>query len=126
MTSPLKQQALGMPAAGPAAPPFQYGLRDTPAVINFNSTAAQTIVAAITGQQIFVTRIYLVVGGATNLTFTDGTNTDGAIPLAANQGFVLDTQANGNPWFASALGSGFQITTSSAVQTSGRLYYVAQ
>jgi hypothetical protein len=114
-----------MPGAPPMAPPLQQQLLDTVAVISGNTTGAQTVIAAITGKQIFVSRIYFVVAGATNVTFNDGAVTDASIALAANQGFVLDTQANGNPWFQTAAGSGFQITTSSAVQIGGRAYYTA-
>ena len=124
MSVPIKLP-FTVPGAAPMAPPLQQQYLDTVAVISGNTTGAQTVVAAITGKQINISRIYLVVAGATNLTFNDGTVTDASIALAANQGFVLDTQANGSPWFQCALGTAFQLTTSSAVQIGGRAYYTA-
>ena len=93
------------------------------AVCSFNSTSAQTVVAAVTNGKVRVYAVYFVVGGATNMTFNDGQVSDGPLPLAANQGFILDRQVTGEPWFQTATGSGFAITTSSAVATVGRIYY---
>lgn len=93
------------------------------AVVSFSSSSAQTVVAAVTNGKIRVYALYIMVGGATNMTFNDGVQADGGLPFAANGQLVLDHKASGEPWFQTGTGSAFTITTASAVSTVGRVYY---
>ncbi|MDO8683964.1 MAG: hypothetical protein Q7N50_10840 [Armatimonadota bacterium] len=91
--------------------------------INFASSGSNTVITAgAGGVTIKVYRLYLVVAAATNLTFVDGVVTDGAIPLAANEAIVLTF--DGEPWFTGAAATAFIISSSAAVQVSGRIYYI--
>jgi len=91
----------------------------------FDNAAASGDTAAVAAASAKVTRVYrlfIVVGGATNITFKDGaTALTGAIPLAANQSITLDF--DGEPWFTCSNNSAFNINSSNAVQVSGRVYY---
>ena len=82
-----------------------------------------TVVSGVSGQTIRVFRLLLVVSGATDITFKDSTPTSlsGAMPIAANGGIALDF--NGDPWYTTAAGKGFIITSSAATQVSGSLWY---
>lgn len=92
------------------------------APINFSASGDQTIVAADTnGNRIVVHRIWLVAGGATNLTFKDNLSSPAAVPLSANGGITFD--ATGEPWFVTNVNTALIINSSSAVQVSGMVYY---
>jgi len=99
----------------------QNGLNFLPQ--NVNSTAA-TIAApsGVTGQIIRVYKIFLVVGGATNITFQDGsTALCGALPMLANGAISLPN--DGTPWFTTSSGNAFNIANSGGAQVSGIVYY---
>jgi hypothetical protein len=90
--------------------------------INFNASGNNTIIIGITGQIIRVFRFFVVVAGATNLTFFDGPNAlTGPVPLAQNEAmvFTFDTK----PWFLCSVGNNFIINSSPGVQVSGAAYY---
>jgi len=95
------------------------------APINFSASGDNTVVAAVAGKWIKVVRLYLVVGGATNITFKDGSaiSFSGAMPMAANGAIVLDV-ADTLLWF-NATGN-FVINSSNAVQVSGEVYYIQE
>lgn len=88
------------------------------------TSASSTIaaIAAVSGQIIRVYKLFLVVGGTTNLTFEDGNNAlSGAVPMVANGSITLDM--DGTPWFTTSVGNAFNIANSGSVQVSGTVYY---
>ena len=93
------------------------------AVINFAASGDNTVIAAGgTGKVNRVYRLFLVVGGATNITFKRGaTALSGPIPLPANGAITLDFEAE--PWFECADNEAFLINSSAAVQVSGTIYF---
>jgi hypothetical protein len=91
------------------------------AAINFSSSGDNTIIAADTVNRIIIHRIWLVVGGATNITFKDNLPSPAAVPLGQYGGITFD--ATGEPWFITNTNTAFIINSSSAVQVSGEVYY---
>lgn len=92
------------------------------ASINFATSGDNTIVAADTNSnRIVVYRIWLVVGGTTNLTFKDNLTSPAAVPLATNEGVTFDV--SGEPWFITDPNTAFKINSSVAVQVSGICFY---
>ncbi len=92
-------------------------------LVNFAALGDNTVIAAGgTGRVNRVYRLFLVVGGATNITFKRGaTALSGPIPLSANGAITLDFEAE--PWFECADNEAFVINSSAAVQVSGRIYF---
>lgn len=95
----------------------------TSAVISSAAGGDIAVVAGVAGKTIRVFRLILVVNAATSITFKDSTPTSfsGAMPIAANGGIVLDF--NGDPWYTTAAGKDFVITSSAATQISGTIGY---
>jgi hypothetical protein len=95
-------------------------IRNTP--INFSGSGDNVIISAVAAKEIEVVGLYLVVGGATNLTFKDGNGLlfSGALPMSAGGAIVLD-ETNTMLWFATP--ANFIINSSAAVQVSGEIYY---
>lgn len=92
-----------------------------PAVVN-DASATITAVSSVAGKLIRVYRLFLVVGGVTNLTFQDGsTPQSGPLPMIANGSVVLDI--DGTPWFWTSGRNNFEIANSGSVQVSGTVYY---
>jgi len=96
----------------------------TGAVIDASSTGNNTIVAAASGKNVLVYKIFFVVSAATTVTFKDGasTNLTGAITMTAGGAFVLDIDSE--PWFTTTGGNAFVISQSGTAQISGRAYYI--
>lgn len=91
--------------------------------IDFNTASTVSLVSATGGQTTRIHRLFVVVGGSTNLTFQSAsTALHGVLPMQTGGSFVLDFDQR--PWFTTATNEAFQITSSSAVQVSGRIYYV--
>lgn len=91
------------------------------AVINFNATGDNTIIAGVLGQTIRIMRMLLTTdGSSTTLTFKDSTPTNftGAMTLS---GLILDD--SGEPWYVTASGKGFVINQSGTAQISGTVWY---
>ena len=107
-------------------PALAWGQSLTDAVVNSNATGDITIVAAVTGQQIHVYRLVIVVGAATNLTFKDGasTNLTGAMNMLANGSITLDYDGGSKAWFTTTAGNAFVINQSGTAQISGKVSYV--
>lgn len=90
--------------------------------INFSGSGDNTIITADPINRIVVHRLWLVVGGATNLTFKDNLTSPGAIPMAANGGITFD--ATGEPWMITDPNMALIINSSAAVQVSGCVHYL--
>jgi hypothetical protein len=79
-------------------------------------------IAAVAGKYTRVYKIFLVVTGATVITFKNGsTALSGAMALPANGAIILDL--DGQPWFVTSANAAFNINSSAATQVSGTVYY---
>lgn len=96
------------------------------AVINFNSSGDNTVIAAVAAGPINVYGIQFTVAGATNITYKDSVagNLSGAEVLTAN-GSAVTLQIAEAPYFAIQAGSAFVMNSSQAVQVSGQVWYLA-
>jgi hypothetical protein len=113
----------GNPAPTTVAPAIAA---TTPVEINISASGSTVLVAGSGTKSVRVYRLFLVVAGATNITFKDNAGTPvvftGAMPLQANGSITLDFSSE--PWFTTTAGAGFVINSSNAVQISGALYQV--
>lgn len=91
--------------------------------ISFSGLGDNVIVSGIAKKKIYVYRIWFVVGGATNITFKNGTSTSlsGAAPMTAYGSFALDI--SNIPWYQTSAGNDFILGSSASVQVSGTVYY---
>lgn len=90
--------------------------------ISFSSSGDNTVVASSSGKRILIHRIWLIAGGATSITFQNGTTAlSGACPIASYGSITFDN--SDEPWFETSLSSAFVINSTSAVQISGQVYY---
>lgn len=89
--------------------------------INFSTSGDNTVISADPVNRIVVHRLWLVVGGATSLTFKDNLANPAPVPMSANGGITFD--ATGEPWFITDPVNAFIINSSNAVQVSGEVYY---
>lgn len=89
--------------------------------INFSTSGDNTIISADATRRIVIHRIWLIVGGVTDLTFKDNLPGPGAVPMTANGALVFD--ASGECWFVTDPNTAFTINSSNAVQVSGIAYY---
>lgn len=89
--------------------------------VTFSSSGDTIVVPLVASKRILVDWIWLVVAGATVLTFKDGASTSlsGAISLSINGGVTFDL--SGEPWFVTSIGQDFIINSSVAVQVSGKV-----
>lgn len=100
-----------------------------PVPISASSSGDNTIVAAVTGKQIWVLKLALISNAAVNAKFqsgASGTDLTGLFYLAANTGFALQ-QDSGNiacPWFKTATGALLNLNLSSGVAVGGVLTYI--
>lgn len=94
------------------------------AVINFNTSGDNTIIASDANNRIVVHRLWFVVDANTSLTFKDNLPSPAAVPMGAKGALVFD--ASGEPWFVTDIGSAFIINSSAAVQVSGEVRYLLQ
>lgn len=99
--------------------------RTTEIPITFASSGVNVLVAGVAATFVRVYRLFIVVAGATNITFQDSNGSPvlftGAIPLQANGSITLDMADE--PWFTTTIAKGFNINSSNAVQVSGAMYY---
>jgi hypothetical protein len=99
------------------------------AAINAAAAGDNEIVAAVTGKSICVLAMLLMAGDAVTATaYSDnqsgGTPLSGAMPLAANGGFVLPAPADPSAcWFKTAVGKKLNLYLSAAKQVSGAVVY---
>ena len=99
----------------------------TVAAINFNTSGANIIVAAVGGQTVRVMRMFFVNCDSTNVvnvTIQDTTPTSFTGPIRIiTAGSFNGTDSNGEPLYVSASGKGIQLNTDTAVQISGTIWY---
>lgn len=91
--------------------------------IDFALSGGNVVIPSVVGKAITVYRIFLIVGGDTNLTMQDGPSTaqSGALPMLANGTLAFDI--SNIPWYQTSVGKDFVITSSNAVQVSGTIYF---
>lgn len=91
--------------------------------IDMSTATTATLVTGVAGKKIRVLGMALFAGGASDVTLKDNTTAlHGKYGLAANGGLV----DNGNrdcPVFVLTAGNDLKITSSAAVQVSGRVTY---
>lgn len=98
------------------------GLVPQPSVVNSSSGTIAAIAAPAATEVIRVYKLFLVLGGITNITFEDGsTALCGPLPMLANGSITLDN--DGLPWFTTSPGNAFNILNSGAVLVAGTVYY---
>ena len=93
------------------------------AAINFSGSGNNTVVTGVVGKKIKILQIYLVLGGASNLTFLSGlTALTGLMDFSSNGAFVLDFGQL--PLTCVNVLDSFIINSSSGVQVGGTVWYV--
>ncbi len=94
--------------------------------IHITGSGDNTVIPAQgAGQRIIVWKMWLVdVGGATNLTFKDGSTTlnAGVLPLTA-AGSSITFQYDGEPYWSGSANQNFIINNSAANEINGRIYF---
>jgi hypothetical protein len=102
----------------------------TPLVINTTTTGNNTLITPAAGFRIKVISFFLVVGGATNVKFTDGaggSNICGQMNFAANGGIVSQEVHNpkeGEYLMQTSAGTALVLNQSASEQIGGILRYV--
>lgn len=91
--------------------------------IDFNLSGENVLISGVRALRIYVYRLFLIVGGDTNLIFQDGLDNDltGPLPMLSNGSLAFDI--SNVPWFQTASGNDFILNSSSGVQVSGAIYY---
>lgn len=91
--------------------------------VNISSAATTSLVAAVADQETRVYKVFLTIGGANNLTWKSANDALGGVLQFTGPGsFVLDF--DGEPWLVTATNEALQLTTSTAAQVSGFVYYI--
>lgn len=90
-------------------------------VVDIADSGNNTVIAAVAGQTIRVYRGFFIAASSVAIIVRDGasTNLTGAMTLGAHT-----LPYDGLPWFTCARGNAFVLNLGSAVQVSGRLYYI--
>jgi hypothetical protein len=102
---------------------FPTAPRLTQVAINVAASGDNALVTGTAAQTIRVFKVWLVALAAVSIKFRDGTtDLHPAIPLAAGGAMILDL--DGEPWFTTTAAAALNLNLSTAVQVSGRLYYV--
>lgn len=93
------------------------------AVINFSTSGDQIIVAS-SAFPINVVGLAFTVGGATNMTFKNGTTAQsGAIILTTSGSSMTLPIIEGGSWYYADPGNAIIMNSSGVVQVSGTLWY---
>lgn len=93
----------------------------TRVAINISNSGDNSVIAAVAGKRILIHRLWLVAGGATNVTFKDSLASPASMSMTANAGLTLDI--SDEPWFVTAINAAFVINSTNAVQLSGECAY---
>lgn len=104
-------QSLAMP------PPYL-----TPIAVNAASGFPLNLVAATSGMIVRVYRVLLVVGGATTLTFEDGSTPLGGGIVVSEPNEIIALDPSLLPWFQTAAGDALNLASSSNVQITGTVW----
>lgn len=101
-----------------------WGRKSAP--ISVTGAGTHEIVATVSGKKLAITKLLVFSDSAITVTVKDdgGTTIIGAVPLAANSGFVLP--ADGEEWGHSASGKSLQLTLSGAATVGGYVGYEEQ
>jgi hypothetical protein len=91
--------------------------------ISFAGAGDNTVVAAVVGNPIRVYGIVFTVGGATNITFKDGTTALSGAYILTGNGSSLTKPLSEEPYYTTTLGNGFVINSTNAVAVGGTLWY---
>jgi hypothetical protein len=88
-------------------------------------SASGPVITGVAGFQIVVLSCALVARAATDVKFQSNGTTDliGAIPLAANAGFVLPLASRQDPWMKTNIGESLNLNLSNAVYVGGVVIY---
>jgi hypothetical protein len=87
-------------------------------------SASGTVIAGVAGFSIVVISCALVARGATDVKFqSSATDLIGAIPLAANAGFVLPPSSVQYPWMKCGVGQSLNLSMTSPVDVGGVVIY---
>lgn len=104
--------------------PGEFGNSSKSASVSVDAASLgdNTLITCPAGSTIRVFQMFIVLGGAANVTFKSGaTSLTGALPMLSNGDITLDY--SGFPWFTTARDEDFVMNLSAAVQVSGRIYY---
>ncbi len=87
-------------------------------------TNSGTVIAAVPGFSIVVVACALVARAATDVKFqSNATDLMGAVPLAANCGFVLPLSSVQYPWMKSGTGEALNLAMSAPTDIGGIVTY---
>ena len=119
LTAPVSTLPVQPMMAGGAA---LTNLAFSEARINVSSSGDTALVTATSSQTTKVYRLILMAAAAVTVQFKDGSTVLLELPLAANQGVVLDfTQY---PFLTTSANTALNINLSAAVSVQGRIYYI--
>ena len=94
-----------------------------------NAAAGNTLVASVAGKRLCILGVTLIAAGTVSTTFysgpgDSGTALSGALPLAANGGFVVNPPADpAMHWLETVAGQALTLKLSAAIQCSGFITY---
>jgi len=92
------------------------------AAINVAAAATTIVIAAVAGKEYRISRLFIAVAAAQNVTLVDGaTNITGAMPLTA--AYPIDFNKETLSPIVITRGNAFSVITSAAVQTGGWVDY---
>lgn len=91
--------------------------------IDFALAGDNVLVSGTAAKRISVYRIFLLVGGDTDLIFKNGLSDElsGPLPMLESGSITLDI--SNVPWFQTSSGNDFILDSSDSVQVSGTVYY---
>lgn len=95
------------------------------AKIDCASSGNNTVVAAVTDKRIYVHRIWFLCRAPVDVKVRDGAATDMTGPIPFDNTVGMNLEYSSEPWFTTTAGNALIINLSAAIQTSGRVYYVA-
>ena len=104
-------------------------LRTTPEcfhVFGSGATATIVLIPAVPGKRVLIQRMVVTLGsGNTNVTLQDTSGAAMSQPFqgAANELIIFNMQANGEPWWTTSPGLGFQIGQSGTVTIGYDVWY---
>jgi len=100
----------------------------TETAVNITGSGATTLFAGTSAKVSSVFKVYLMIGGQTNLTIYDTSGTPVTVfnTTTFGGGSSLTLDETSNPWWETSSSQGLILNSSSAVSITGRIYYLAQ